>query len=253
MIKQALSVFYHKLGSPKWFYDMSGRWLPWLSALTITLLLVGMIWGLAFAPADIKQGNSYRIIFIHVPASFLALAGYYIMAIAGVVGLVWRMKLAFWTVRAAAPLGAVLTLISLFTGAVWGKPTWGTWWIWDARITSMLILLFLYLGVIALQHAYQNEENGNRASAVLAIVGMINIPIIYKSVEWWNTLHQGATLRLTKAPSMHPDMLHPLLLMILAFYLFYALILILNLRHEIVRNEKKCQWVQDLAALKCDR
>jgi len=249
MIKQALLNFYHKLGSPKWFYDMSSRWLPWLSLITVVLLVTGIVWGLAFAPEDAKQGNSYRIIFIHVPTSFLALAGYYVMAIAGVIGLVWRMKMALWTLRAAAPLGAILTLISLFTGAVWGKPTWGTWWVWDARITSMLILLFLYLGVIALQHAYQNEENGNRASAILTIVGMINIPIIYKSVEWWNTLHQGATLRLTEAPSMHPDMLKPLLIMIAAFYFFYVLILILNLRYEILRNEKKSQWVKDLAIL----
>lgn len=246
-MKEALLQFYHKLGSPKWFYDMSGRWLPVLSVVTLTLLLVGLLWGLAFAPADIKQGNSYRIIFIHVPTSFLSLAGYYIMAIAGVIGLVWRMKMAMWTLRAAAPIGAVLTLISLFTGAVWGKPTWGTWWVWDARITSMLILFFLYLGVIALQHAYQNEESGNRASAILTIVGMINIPIIYKSVEWWNTLHQGATLRLTQAPSMHPSMLKPLLLMIVAMYLFYALVLILNLRCEILRNERRSQWVKDLA------
>jgi heme exporter protein C len=247
MIKQTLLNFYHKLGSPRWFYEISGRWLPWLAPLTLALLVTGFVWGLAFAPADMKQGNSYRIIFIHVPTSFLALAGYYIMAIAGVIGLVWRMKMALWVLRAAAPLGAILTLISLFTGAVWGKPTWGTWWIWDARITSMLILLFLYLGVIALQHAYQNEDNGNRASAVLTIVGMVNIPIIYKSVEWWNTLHQGATLRLIGASSMHPTMLKPLLLMIVAFYLFYALVLILNLRCEILRNERRSQWVKELA------
>src|SRR5690606_11451291 len=170
-----------------------------------------------------------------VPASFLALAGYYVMAIAGIIGLVWRMKMAFWVLRAAAPLGAVLTFISLVTGAIWGKPTWGTWWVWDARITSMLILFFLYLGVITLQNAYQQEEGGNRASAVLAIVGMINIPIIYKSVEWWNTLHQGATLRFVGESSMHPSMLQPLILMIVAMYLFYALVLILNLRVEILR------------------
>jgi heme exporter protein C len=247
MIKQTLLNFYHKLGSPRWFYEISGRWLPWLAPVTLVLLVAGLVWGLAFAPADMKQGDSYRIIFIHVPTSFLALAGYYVMAIAGVIGLVWRMKMALWVLRAAAPLGAVLTLVSLFTGAVWGKPTWGTWWIWDARITSMLILLFLYLGVIALQNAYQNEDNGNRASAVLTIVGMVNIPIIYKSVEWWNTLHQGATLRLTGTASMHPSMLKPLLLLIVAFYLFYTLVLILNLRCEILRNERRSQWVKELA------
>lgn len=239
--------FYHQLASPRWFYEMSGRWLPWLAIPTILLLITGLLWGLAFAPMDAKQGNSYRIIFIHVPVSFLALAGYYVMAIAGVIGLVWRMKMAFWVLRAAAPLGAVLTFISLITGAIWGKPTWGTWWVWDARITSMLILFFLYLGVITLQNAYQQEESGNRASAVLAIVGMINIPIIYKSVEWWNTLHQGASLRFIGESSMHPAMLQPLLLMILAMYLFYALVLILNLRLEILRHEARSQWVRELA------
>ena len=246
-------VFYHKLASPRWFYEMSSRWLPWLFAVTVVSMALGLVWGLAVAPVDARQGNSYRIIFIHVPVSFLALAGYYVMAIAGVVGLVWRMKMALWVLRAAAPLGAVLTFISLVTGAIWGKPTWGTWWVWDARITSMLILLFLYMGVIALHNAYQNEEAGNRASAVLAIVGMINIPIIYKSVEWWNTLHQGATLRLTGNTSMHPDMLHPLLVMIVAMYLFYALVLILNLRTEIIRHETRSQWLRDLAAGKAGK
>lgn len=248
MIKQVLLNFYHKLGSPRWFYELSSRWLPWLMVLTLSMLAIGLVWSLAIAPEDARQGNSYRIIYIHVPTSFLALAGYYLMAIAGVIGLVWRMKMAMWVLRAAAPLGAVLTLVSLFTGAVWGKPTWGTWWVWDARITSMLILLFLYLGVIALQNAYQNEENGNRASAVLTIVGMINIPIIYKSVEWWNTLHQGASIRFTENSTMHPSMLHPLILMIIAFYLFYALVLILNVRCEILRHEAGSQWVKELAA-----
>ncbi len=242
-----LKNFWHKLGSPKWFYQMSSRWLPWLSAITLGLLVWGLVWGLAYAPMDAKQGNSYRIIFLHVPASFLAMVGYYVMAIAGIVGLVWRMKMAMWVLRAAAPLGAVLTFISLFSGAIWGKPTWGTWWVWDARITSMLILLFLYLGVMALQNAFENEDSGNRASAVLTIVGMINIPIIYKSVEWWNTLHQGATIKFTEAPSMHMDMFKPLLLMIVTFYLLYALVLIMNLRCEILRHERRSQWVRELA------
>jgi heme exporter protein C len=246
-LAQKLQRIYHQMASPRWFYQFSDRYLPWLAIPTLLLLVTGLIWGLAFAPMDAKQGNSYRIIFIHVPASFLALAGYYVMAIAGVVGLVWRMKMAFWVLRAAAPLGAALTFISLITGAIWGKPTWGTWWVWDARITSMLILFFLYLGVITLQNAYQQEESGNRASAVLAIVGMINIPIIYMSVEWWNTLHQGATLRFVGESSMHPSMLQPLLVMILAMYLFYALVLILNLRVEILRHETRTQWVRELA------
>ena len=247
-MKTYLLNLYHKLGSPKWFYELSSRWLPWLLPTCIIMLAIGLCWALAIAPADAKQGNSYRIIYIHVPTSFLALAGYYLMAIAGVIGLVWRMKMAMWAMRAAAPLGATLTFLALFTGAVWGKPTWGTWWVWDARITSMLILLFLYLGVMALQHAYSNEDNGNRASAVLTIVGMINIPIIYKSVEWWNTLHQGASIRLTQNSTVHPSMLHPLLWMIATFYLLYAVVLILNLRGEILRHEQNSQWLRELAS-----
>ena len=179
---------------------------------------MGSVWGLAIAPEDARQGNSYRIIYIHVPASFLALAGYYLMAIAGCIGLIWRMKLAFWALRAAAPLGAAMTFIALVTGSFWGKPTWGTWWEWDARITSMLILFFLYLGVMALANAYQNTDNGNRAASLLALVGTVNIPIIYMSVKWWNTLHQGASLKLTSASTIDPSMLHPLWVMIVGYY-----------------------------------
>ena len=147
--------FFHQLGSPRWFYQISGRFLPWLMALSLVLLATGIIWGLAFAPMDYKQGNSFRIIYIHVPAAFISLAGYYIMAIAGAIALIWRMKMADIMMRACAPIGAAMTFIALVTGAIWGKPTWGTWWVWDARITSMLILFFLYLGVMALSQAYQ--------------------------------------------------------------------------------------------------
>jgi heme exporter protein C len=180
-------TWFHQLGSPKWFYQKTTVWLPWLAVVTLALLVVGTVWGLAFAPADYKQGNSYRIIYIHVPAAFLALAGYYVMAVAGAVGMIWKMKVSFIVMRAAAPIGAVLTFVSLFTGAVWGKPTWGTWWVWDARITSMVILFFLYLGVIALSGAFEREDSANKSSAILALVGTVNIPIIYKSVDWWYT------------------------------------------------------------------
>lgn len=224
---------------------MSNVLLPWLGWTSAILLAIGLAWGLAFAPEDARQGNSYRIIFLHVPASFLALAGYYLMAMAGIIGLVWRIKLAFWAMRAAAPLGAALTFIALVTGSIWGKPTWGTWWEWDARITSMLILFFLYLGVMALANAYQNTDNANRASAILALVGTVNIPIIYKSVDWWNTLHQPATIKLTSAPSMDPSMWHPLLIMIIGFYVFYAFVLLLNLRCEILQHEARSRWLAD--------
>ena len=245
-VSHKLKTRFHRWGSPPWFYPMSSKLLPWLTILTVVLMMTGAVWGLAFAPEDARQGNSFRIIYLHVPVSFLALAGYYIMALAGCIGLVWRMKLAFWTLRAAAPIGAAMTFIALVTGSIWGKPTWGTWWEWDARITSMLILFFLYLGVMALANAYQNSDSGNRAASILAIVGMVNIPIIYKSVDWWNTLHQGASLKLTSAPTIHGSMLYPLLIMIAGFYLLYAVLLVLNLRCEILANERNSRWLQDL-------
>ena len=240
-------TWFYRLGSPRWFYETTGRWLPWLGTVTLLLISIGLVWGLGFAPQDAKQGNSFRIIYLHVPVSFLALAGYYLMAIAGAIGLVWRMKLSYMVMKSAAPIGAALTFLALFTGAIWGKPTWGTYWVWDARITSMLILLFLYLGVLALQYAFHSDEAGSKASAILALVGTINIPIIYKSVDWWYTLHQPATIKLTSAPSMHPDMFQPLLVMIVALYLFYALALILFTRAEILRRERNAVWVRELA------
>ena len=239
-------VWFYRLGSPLWFYQTTTRWLPWLGLLAFILLTTGLVWGLGFAPQDAKQGNSFRIIYMHVPASFLALAGYFLMATAGAIGLIWKMKLSYMVMKAAAPIGAALTFLALFTGAVWGKPTWGSYWVWDARITSMLILLFLYFGVLALQYAFHNEEASNKASAILALVGTVNIPIIYKSVDWWYTLHQPSTIKLTSAPSMHPDMFQPLLVMILGFYCFYIVALCLFTRVEILRRERKTGWVGDL-------
>ncbi|MFL0796632.1 MAG: heme ABC transporter permease [Cellvibrionaceae bacterium] len=238
--------WFHRLGSPRWFYEKAGAWQPWLFFLGFVLIAVGTVWGLGFAPADAKQGNSFRIIYIHVPSAFLALAGYYIMAISGAIGLIWQMKLSYMVMKAAAPIGAVLTFIALFTGAVWGKPTWGTWWEWDARITSMLILFFLYLGIMALQGAYNSSQAGNKACAVLGLVGMVNIPIIYKSVDWWYTLHQPATLKLTESSSIHPSMFYPLLVMIIGFYALYAAALIAHTRLEILQREKRTRWVGEL-------
>lgn len=245
-----LRIWFHRWGSPPWFYQMSSTVLPWLVVLATALIVTGTLWGLAFAPEDARQGNSFRIIYLHVPTAFLALAGYYLMAIAGCIGLVWRIKLSFWALRAAAPIGAAMTLIALVTGSIWGKPTWGTWWEWDARITSMLVLFFLYLGVMALANAYQNRDSGNQAASILAVVGMVNIPIIYKSVDWWNTLHQGASLKLTSAPTIHGSMLYPLLIMIAGFYLLYGILLLLNLRCEILANESNSRWVHALLKLK---
>lgn len=239
--------WFYRLGSPRWFYEKTDAWVPWLALLSIVLLLAGAVWGLGFAPQDSKQGNSYRIIYIHVPASFLALAGYYTMAISGAIGLIWKMKLADMVMKCAAPIGAVLTFIALLTGAIWGKPTWGTWWVWDARITSMLLLLFLYLGVIALQEAFQHQQTANKASAILALVGTVNIPIIYKSVDWWYTLHQPATLKFTGESPIDSSMLYPLLTMIVGFYVFFALVLLMRTRTEILQRERKTRWVKALA------
>ncbi|MBK6508249.1 MAG: heme ABC transporter permease [Haliea sp.] len=239
---------FHKLGSPPWLYAISGSILRWLLPLTLLALGIGMVWGLLFTAPDFRQGNSYRIIYIHVPAAVVALAGYYVMALAGAISLIWRMKMADVAMRAAAPVGAALTFIALFTGAVWGKPTWGTWWVWDARITSMLILLFLYLGVVALYEAYDNKEAAGKACAVLSLVGMVNIPIIYKSVDWWYSLHQPASIKFTGDSTIHASMLYPLLWMIVAFYALFTCCLLLNMRTQLLQREARTQWVKKLAA-----
>ncbi|WP_375177034.1 heme ABC transporter permease CcmC [Marinobacter mobilis] len=245
---QFIRQLFHKFGSPKWFYGIASKMMPWLLAIGLILLLAGLVWGLAFAPAERLQGNSYRIIFIHVPSAFLAQSIYIMMAVAAVVTLVWRMKLADLFVRAVAPVGAVLTFLALFTGAVWGKPTWGTWWVWDARLTSMLILLFLYFGVIVLMSAIADEKSSARGVAVLVLVGVVNIPIIKYSVEWWNTLHQPATFKLTEKPSMAPEMWVPLLLAVLGLYLLFGWLACLRMQTEILKRERRTRWVRDLAA-----
>jgi len=239
-------TFFHKLGSPKWFYDISGKWLPWFAVVSVLLLVFGSIWALAFAPADYQQGNSFRIIYIHVPSAILAQSCFMMMAIAGAIGLIWKMKLADMFVKAAAPVGASFTFMALLTGAVWGKPTWGTWWVWDARLTSMLILLFLYFGIMALQSAIEDAATAAKASAVLALVGMVNIPIIKYSVEWWNTLHQPATFTLTEKPAMPAEMWVPLLVMVIGFYCFFTTVILLRTRNEILERERRTNWVKKL-------
>lgn len=238
-------LWFHRLGSPKWFYEISGRFLPWLSGLAALLVISGVIWGLAFAPPDYQQGNSFRIMYIHVPAAMLAQSCYVMLAVCGVVRIVWKMKIADVALKCAAPIGAWMTAIALITGSVWGKPTWGSWWVWDARLTSMLILLFLYFGVIALGNAITNRNSAAQACAVLAIVGVINIPIIKYSVEWWNTLHQSASFTLTEKPAMPADMWLPLLLTTLGFYCFFGAVLLLRMRLEVLMRESRAGWVQN--------
>lgn len=239
-------TFIHKWGSPKWFYSMSGKLQPWFWTVSLLLIVVGTLWGLVFAPADYQQGNSFRIIYVHVPAAFLAQSIFVSMAAAALVFMVWRIKIADMAATVMAPFGAVMTFIALFSGAVWGVPTWGTWWMWDARLTSMLILLFLFLGVMALRGAFTSRDGGARAASVLAMVGVINIPIIKYSVDWWFTLHQPATFTVTSSPSMPTEMWLPLLIMVVGFYGFFIAMTLMRTRSEILRRESNKRWVMDL-------
>jgi len=239
-------LWFHKLGSPPHFYRIAGKWLPWLGALFLLLLVAGLYGGLYLAPADYQQGESYRIIFIHVPAAWMSLFIYVAMAFCGVVIIVWRMKLAEIVLISSAPIGASFTFLALATGSLWGKPMWGTWWVWDARLTSELILLFLYLGVIGLHNAIEDKRVASRAVAILAIVGVVNIPIIHYSVEWWNSLHQGPTITKMGKPNMPPSMYIPLLIMALAFQIYYVLALFQSCRAEILKRERNSKWVEEL-------
>lgn len=233
----------YQLGTPSWFYHKTNIWLPYMYATAIMLLIMGTVWGLGFAPLDSKQGNSYRILYIHAPVAHIAEVAYVLMAVMGATGLIWKTKLSFMAMKASAPLGAAFTFIALMSGSIWGKPTWGAWWVWDARITSMLILFFLFLGVYALQEAFQNRDAGNKAAAILSLVGVVNIIIIKKSVEWWNTLHQPASIM---KGAIDISMLVPLLINILGMYILYLSLLIAWTQIEVLRQERKKQWVQEL-------
>ncbi|GAB2925228.1 heme ABC transporter permease [Rheinheimera gaetbuli] len=237
----------HPLAKPETLYHFCRVCYPWLMITALTLLALGNIWGLAFTPPDYQQGDSYRIIHIHVPSAIMSMATYAAMAIAAFTALVWQIKTAQWAALALAPIGAVYTAIALLTGMAWGKPMWGTWWVWDARLTSELILLFLYLGVIALSGAFSDRQTGAKAASLLAVVGVINLPIIHFSVEWWNTLHQGASITKFGKPSIDPSMLWPLLISILAFKVLMLALLCLRLRTAILVNEQHRPWVKALA------
>ncbi len=242
-------IFFTKLLSPKSFYECSTHCLPWILMCFILFFSYGLIGGLFLSPADYQQGDGFRIIYVHVPSAMAAMAVYLVMAICGILTLVFRIKLAAIAMSASATLGASFTALALITGSIWGKPMWGTWWIWDARLTSMLILLFLYIGFIALQSVISHPENRDRASSILAIVGVINLPIIHYSVIWWNTLHQGPTISKWGTPSIAPQMLYPLLSMLVAFMLFYAFILLLKMRQQILLREKKSTWVREILCI----
>jgi heme exporter protein C len=238
---------YHQLGSPRYFYRYAGYMIPWLAVSCAILMLAGLYQGLVVAPVDYQQGDSYRIMFIHVPAAWMSMFIYVVMAVCGAIALIWHMKLAEIFAISSAHIGASFTFLALVTGSIWGKPMWGTWWVWDARLTSELILLFLYLGVIALYNAIDDKRTAARATAILAIVGVVNIPIIHFSVKWWNTLHQGPTVSKFDAPSIDIRMLIPLLLMAVAFKLFYAVVVLMRARCELLERERNTQWVNELA------
>lgn len=231
-------------------YQLCQTLEPWFIRSGVLLLLIGTVWGFLFAPMDYQQGDSFRIIYIHVPAAFMAMAAYFAMAVSGLIAMVWQLRQCNMLVGAIAPVGAVFTFLALVSGALWGKPMWGTYWVWDARLTSMLILFFLYLGVIALYNAFEDRKQADKAAALLSLVGVINLPIIHFSVEWWNTLHQGATLSKFEKPSMAPDMLWPLLLNILGLKLFLAGLAVIRLGNELIERESHRPWVQQLAERK---
>ena len=239
-------LWFHKLGSPPHFYRIAGKWIPWLSGIFLILLLAGLYGALIEAPADYQQGESYRIIFVHVPAAWMSLFIYVVMAVCGLVIIVWRMKLAEVVLTSSAPIGASFTFLALVTGSLWGKPMWGTYWVWDARLTSELILLFLYLGVIGLHNAIEDRRIAARAVAILALVGVVNIPIIHYSVEWWHSLHQPASLTRFEKPAMPPSMYVPILLMALAFQIYYVLSLFHRCRAELLQRERNSKWVEEL-------
>jgi heme exporter protein C len=241
--------WFFRLGSPKWFYELSGRWLPWLYVAMTVLLSIGIVWALLFVPQDYQQGDTIRIMYVHVPVASISLACFPLMAVAGVITLVWKMKLADMVAMCAAPIGAWFTAVALATGAIWGQPIWGTWWAWDARLTSMLIQFFLLIGVIALRSAIESPDAAARACALLSIVGAINVPIIKFSVEWWNTLHQPASnFSMDNESPFGPEIWVPLVIMICAVYLFFVISLILSTRNEILVRERRSQWVVDLIA-----
>lgn len=226
------------------FFRIFSPWVKWLSLVASLLLGIGLIWGLVFAPPDYLQGNSYRIIFIHVPTASLAMSIYLAMSVLGVIFLVWKIKTASVVAQAIAPIGFVACVLSLLTGSIWAKPTWGTYWVWDARLTSMLILAFLYAGVMALFGAFAHSPSRGRAAAILSIVGAVNLPIIKYSVQWWNTLHQGATFTVTQAPKMPASMWMPLLMMIVGAYCLVAALAIYRTNTLLLLRDADKAWVK---------
>ena len=239
------SIHWFKYAAPQNFYFLAGKLWPWFAALATVLMAVGLWIGFFVAPIDAQQGQGYRIIFVHVPASQISMFIYLVMAAWAGFGLAFNTRLSGMMAAALAPTGALFAFLSLWTGALWGKPMWGTWWVWDARLTSTLILLFLYLGFLALQSSIDDPRRADKACAVLALVCVVNVPIIYFSVSWWNTLHQGASVSMTKAPSMAAPMLWGMLIMVVAFWMYAIAAALARVRNIILERERHTEWVKN--------
>ena len=241
-------VWLHKFASPPHFYRLAGQLVPWFGWSAFVLIVAALYGGLVLAPPDYQQGDAFRIIYVHAPSAWMSLCVYVVMALASAIGLIWRIKLAHAVAASCAPIGASFTFAALATGALWGQPMWGTWWVWDARLTSELILLFLYLGYIALRASIDDLQRADRASAVLALVGVVNVPIIHYSVVWWNTLHQPATVTKMAVPSISTSMLIPLLMMIVGFTVCFVALLLVRVRGEVLRRERSAGWIREAMA-----
>ena len=242
-----MAINWFKYSSPASFYPLAGRLTPWFFAAAAALTVVGLYISFFVAPTDAQQGEAYRIIFIHVPAAWMSMFIYVVMAMWAGVGLAFNTRLSSMAASALAPTGALMTFIALWTGSLWGKPMGGTWWVWDARLTSELILLFLYFGFMSLQAAIDDPRRADKAGAVIALVGVVNVPIIYFSVKWWNTLHQGASVSLTRSPTMAKTMLLGMLVMALAFWMYSIGAMLMRLRAVILERERNSDWVKALA------
>ncbi|MGD9743433.1 MAG: heme ABC transporter permease [Dongiaceae bacterium] len=234
----------HRFANPARFSRISRAILPWVAAATAILFAIGLYLALVAAPPDYQQGETVRIMYVHVPAAWMSLSVYALVALASAVALIWRHPLADLVAKSASPLGAAFTFIALVTGSLWGKPMWGAWWVWDARLTSMLILFFLYLGHIALLNAFDDPQRGNRAAAILALLGVVNLPIIKFSVDWWNTLHQPASVFRMGGPSIDPAMLRPLLVMALAFLGYFVCLLLIGVRADLAAARRRAQQLE---------
>jgi heme exporter protein C len=241
-------TWFHRFGSPPHLYALAGRLAPWFAWPAGLAIAAGLYGGLVLAPPDYQQGDGFRIIYVHAPSAWLSLMAYTMMAVAAAIGLVWRMKVAHAVAASCAPIGASFTAAALVTGMLWGKPMWGTYWVWDPRLTAELVLLFLYFGYMGLRSAIEDPQRADRASAVLAVVGVVNVPIVRYSVEWWNSIHQAPSVMKFGKPSISWPMLTPLLVMFVGFTLLFVALMLVRVRGEILRRERQARWVSEVVA-----